>query len=165
MATGGAAHPDWPRRAAAAALAATFIVLAPVAVASAWIRGTVLSTSGYVAAVSDVAASPAVRTVIREAVTAEVSAMLPRADGALALLLALTMLGWLQSGLIARTDPRYQPVASALVHALTSGFFTLTTWCEAGGLTVIAVTLLSGPYRWAAAVRRYVPFTAVWRED
>jgi len=39
------AHPDWPRRAAAATLAATFIVLVPVAVASAWIRSTVLSTS------------------------------------------------------------------------------------------------------------------------
>ena len=78
MAPGENSSARWGRvrRAAAAALAATFIVLMPVAVASAWIRGTVLSTSGYVAAISNIAASPGVRTVIREAVTAEASALL-----------------------------------------------------------------------------------------
>jgi len=60
------------------------MVLVPIAVASAWIRGTVLSTSGYVAAISNIAASPAVRTVIRDAVTAEASAVLPQAGGVLA---------------------------------------------------------------------------------
>lgn len=286
MVTGGAARLDRPRRVVAAVLAATFIVLAPVAVASAWIRGTVLSTSGYVAAVRDLPASPAVRAVIGEAVTAEVSVRLPRADalagplrtrladlagqeasaftaspaferlwvaanqsahaqlisvlngnggpagggqvtlrlaqvsaglqvplfpvsalarprlayriltgttwlalaltplafaGALAasprrrtlltmlaggtvtLLLAGTTLSWLQARLIARADPRYQPLASAVVHALTSGFFTLTAWCGAAGLIVIALALLTGPYRWAAVTRRYLRLTAVWR--
>jgi len=76
--------------------------------------------------------------------------------GTLTLLLALTMLSWLQSSLTARTDPRYQPVTSAILHALTSSFFTLTTWCVAGSLTLTTVTLLSGPYRWAAAIRRYL---------
>jgi hypothetical protein len=277
------AHPDWPRRAAAATLAATFIVLVPVAVASAWIRSTVLSTSGYVAAISNVPASPAARTAIRKAVTAEVSAVLPHADGTLAtplrtgladlagketsafmaspafervwvaanrfahaqlisvlngnstlvpatsqpvtlsipagcrvsshmraptclqipifpaaalvrlrhayriltattwlaltltplafasalaasprrrrtllhmmtggtltLLLASAVPSWLQSSLAARTDPRYQPVTSAILHALTSSFFTLIAWCGAGSLTLTIVTLLSGPYR------------------
>jgi hypothetical protein len=58
----GSAATRWhrQRQAAAAGLAAAFIVLLPVAVTSAWIRGTVLSTSGYVAAVSNVAESPAV---------------------------------------------------------------------------------------------------------
>ena len=322
----GAGCRDRARQAAAAMLAATFIVLAPIAVASAWIRGTVLSTSGYVAAISNIAASPAVRAVIRKAVTAEASAVLPRAGGALAgplrtaladlagkeasafmggpafqrlwvaanqfahaqlisvlnghstlvsatskrvtlnliplvsdvlhgisrslpaaigrtitlphvsgipaacqvpshvrappciriplfpaaalgrlrhayrilttttwlaltltplafasalaasprrrrtllqmtaggtltLLLALSMISWLQSSLTARTDPRYQPVTSAILHALTSSFFTLTTWCVAGSLTLTIVTLLSGPYRWAAAIRRYLRLT------
>jgi hypothetical protein len=316
------ARRNWARRAAAATLAATFIVLAPAAVASAWIRGTVLSTSGYVAAVSNIAARPAVRTVIREAVTAEASAVLSRAGGALAgplrtgladlagqeasafmagpafrrfwvaasrfahaqlisvlngtstlmpatsqqvtlnliplvsevlrgifrrlpaaighritrppvsaiaaacqvpghvrapqciqiplfpaaalarlrhayriltsmtwlaltltplafagalaasprrrrtllgmtaggaltLLLGVTTISWLQSSLIARTDLRYQPVAGAILHALTSSFFTLTIWSVAGCLTLTTVTLLSGPYRRAAAIRRY----------
>ena len=322
----GAARWDRARRAAAAALAATFIASVPVAVASAWIRGTVLSTSGYVAAISNIAASNELRTVIREAVTAEASAVLPRAGGALAdrlraglvdlagqeasafmagpafrrlwmaanrfahaqlisvlngnstlvratgkqvtlnliplvsdvlhgivrnlpaaiggtitlppvsaiaaacqvpshvsappciqiplfpaaalarvrhayrilttttwlaltltpltfasalaasprrrrtllhmtaggtlaLLLGVTMLAWLQSSLTARTDPRYQPVTSAILHALTSSFVTLTTWCVAGGLALTTVALLSGPYRWAAAIRRYFRFT------
>jgi hypothetical protein len=317
----GAARGDRARRAAAATLAATFIILLPIAAASAWIRGTVLSTGGYVAAISNVAASPAVRTVIREAITAEASAVLPRTGGALAgllrtglanlagketsafmaspafrrlwvaanrfahaqllsvlngnstllqakgkqvtlnliplvsdvlhgisrslpamirrtitlprvgampacqvpshasaspciqiplfpaaaldrlrhayriltattwlaltltpltfasalaasprrrrtllhmtaggtltLLFALTTFSWLQASLIARTDPRYQPVISAILHALTSSFFTLTTWCVAGSLTLTAVALLSGPYRWAATIRWY----------
>ena len=324
MATGENSPARWDRarRAAAAALAATFIVLVPIAAASAWIRGSVLSTSGYVAAISNIAASPAVRAVIREAVTAEVSAVLPRAGGALArplragladlagkqasallagpafqrlwiaanqfahaqlisvlngnstlvratgrqvtlnliplisdilhgisrslpaaigrtitlppvsairavcqvpghvnalpclhiplfpaaalarlrnayrilatttwlaviltplafasalaaspcrrrtllhmtaggtltFLVALAMLSWLQSSLTARTDPRYQPVTSAILHALTSSFFTLATWSVAGSLTLATVTLLSGPYRWAAEIRRY----------
>ena len=271
------------RRAAAAGLAAAFIVLLPVAVTSAWIRGTVLSTSGYVAAVSNVAASPAVRAVIQEAVTAEAGAVLPRgrgalggplrtgpadlagkeasalmaspafqrlwaeanefahaqlisvlngnstlmpviaipaacqavspvsspacvqiplfpaaalagprrvyrvltaatwlalaltplafasalavslrrrriliqmaAGGTLTLLLAMTMLCWLQSSLTARAAPRYQAVTSAVLHALTSNFFTLATGCVAGILALATVTLLSGPYRWATAAR------------
>jgi len=66
-----------PRQAVASALVAVFIVLLPVAVTCAWIRGTVLSTSGYVAAVSNVAAAPAVRAVIRQAVTTEADAVLP----------------------------------------------------------------------------------------
>jgi hypothetical protein len=321
MATGENSSARWDRarRAAAAALAATFIVLVPIAAASAWIRGTVLSTSGYVAAISNIAASPAVRTVIREAVTAEASALLPRgalpeplragladlagqqasafmagpafqrlwvaanqfahaqlisvlngnstlvratgkqvtlnliplisgilhgisrslpaaigrtitlppasairacqvpshvralpciqiplfpaaalarlrhayrilttttwlapvltplafasalavspcrrrtllqmrAGGTLTLFLALAMLSWLQSSLTARTDPRYQPVTGAILHALTSSFVTLATWSVAGSLTLATVTLLSGPYRWAATIRRY----------
>ena len=71
------------RRAAAAALAAAFAVLLPVAVTSAWIRGTVLSTSGYVAAVTPVAANPAVRDTVQEAVTAQVGAALKHAGTSL----------------------------------------------------------------------------------
>jgi hypothetical protein len=292
----GSAAARWHRlrRAAAAGLAAAFTVLLPVAVASAWIRGTVLSTSGYVAAVSNVAASPAVRAVIQEAVTAEAGAVLPRgrgalggplrtgpadlagkeasafmaspafqrlwaeanefahaqlisvlsgnstlvpaaggpvtlnlipasaipacrvlshvrspacaqiplfpaaalagprrvyrvltaatwlalaltplafagalvvsprrrriliqmaAGGTLTLLLTMTVLGRLQSSLTARAAPRYQAVTSAVLHALTSNFFTLATGCVAGMLALATVTLLSGPYRWATAAR------------
>jgi hypothetical protein len=85
------------------------------------------------------------------------------AGGLLTLLLALTALSWLQSSLIARAGHRYQPLVSAIAHALTSGLFTIAAWCGAGGLTLIAVALLSGPYRWAAATRRYFRRGAVWR--
>ena len=40
-----------------------------------------------------------------------------------------------------------------VVHALTAGFFTMTMWCLVGGITVTAITALSGPHRWATAIR------------
>lgn len=63
----------------AAALAAAFIVLLPASITSAWIRGTILSTSGYVAAVTPAAASPAVRASVQDAVTSQVDAALSHA--------------------------------------------------------------------------------------
>lgn len=71
------------RRAAAAVLAAAFAVLLPVAVTSVWIRGTVLSTSGYVAAVTPIAASPAVRDAVQDLVTTQVDAALRHAEALL----------------------------------------------------------------------------------
>jgi hypothetical protein len=40
-----------------------------------------------------------------------------------------------------------------IVHALTTSFFAMTTWCVAGGFAITAIALLSGPYRWATAIR------------
>jgi hypothetical protein len=60
-----------------------FAVLLPVAMTSAWIRGTVLSTSGYVAAVAPVAENPAVRAAVQEMVTSEVDAALLHAGSSL----------------------------------------------------------------------------------
>jgi hypothetical protein len=60
-----------------------FAVLLPVALLSAWIRGTVMSTNGYVAAVSPVAANPVVRAAVQDAVTTEVDAALNSAGNAL----------------------------------------------------------------------------------
>jgi hypothetical protein len=74
---------NWARRAAAAALAVTFLVLLPVAVISAWIRGTVLSTSGYVAAVTPVAANPAVRAAVQDVVSTAVDTGLKDAERSL----------------------------------------------------------------------------------
>lgn len=316
------------RRAAAAALAAAFAVLLPVAVTSAWIRGTVLSTSGYVAAITPVAANPAVRDTVQDVITTQVGAALkhaetslPPAAGVLAgplstgladlagnrisefmassafqrlwaevnrfahsqlisvlngdstlvqatggqvvlnlvplvndvlhrisgqlssmtrsaislpsvstipaaacrvlprssslacaqiplfpaaalagprhayriliaatwlapaltalafasalaasprrrrtllqmttsstliLLTAGTALSWLCSSLAFRAVPRYHALTSVIVHALTNGLFSLTTWCMAGGLAVAAVALLSGPFRRAGAIQ------------
>jgi hypothetical protein len=71
------------RRAVAAALAAAFAVLLPASITSAWIRGTILSTSGYVAAVTPVATSPAVRAAVQDAVTSQVDAALIYAETSL----------------------------------------------------------------------------------
>jgi hypothetical protein len=51
----------------------------------------------------------------------------------------------LQSSLISRAQPRYQPAVTALLHALTSSFFTPALWCITGSLILAAATLLSGP--------------------
>jgi hypothetical protein len=75
------------------------------------------------------------------------------AGGTLTLLLAMIMLSRLQSSLTARAVPRYQAVTSAVLHALTSNFFTLATGCVAGTLALATVTLLSGPCRWSTAAR------------
>lgn len=71
------------RRAGAAMLAAVFAVLLPVAITGAWIRGTVLSTDGYVAAVTPIAADPVVHAAVQTAVAGEVDAVLARAAGTL----------------------------------------------------------------------------------
>jgi hypothetical protein len=67
--------------------------------------------------------------------------------GTLALLAVRTVFSWLQSSLIGHAAPRYRAVTSVIAHALTNPFFTLTTWCVAGGFALAAVALLSGPYR------------------
>jgi hypothetical protein len=73
--------------------------------------------------------------------------------GTLTLLVTLTALSRLQSSLINRAAPRYQAVTGVIVHALTNSFFALTTWFAAAGFALAAAALLSGPYRWATAVR------------
>jgi hypothetical protein len=71
------------RRAVATVLAMAFVILLPATITSVWIRGTLLSASGYVAAVTPVAANPAVRAEIQEVVTSQVDAALSRAGGSL----------------------------------------------------------------------------------
>ena len=56
--------------------------------------------------------------------------------GTLSVLIVMTAVSWGQSSLIARTAPRSQAVTSVIVHALSTGFFTMTSWCVAGGFAV-----------------------------
>lgn len=58
------------------------------------------------------------------------------AGGTLTLLLTRTALSWFRSALIARSAPRYQPVTSLIMHALTDSFFTNATWFIAAGLAL-----------------------------
>jgi hypothetical protein len=78
-----AARQGRTRRVLAAGLATAFVMLLPAAVTGAWLRGTVLSTSGYVAAVTPVATNPVVRAAVREAVTNQSYAALNSAAKAL----------------------------------------------------------------------------------
>jgi hypothetical protein len=68
----------------------------------------------------------------------------------LATSIAVTLL---QSSLITGVQPRYQPVVTAIVHALTSGLFTFALWCMISSLILAAATLLSGPHSRATAIR------------
>jgi len=86
------------------------------------------------------------------------------AGGTLTVLAVAAAMTLGQSGLIDRAASRYQSVTSALVHALTGGFFTLSTWCVAGGCAVAAIALLSGPAAWPA-YRRYRPGPRLGQRD
>ena len=72
--------------------------------------------------------------------------------GTLTVLAVMTALAIGQSSLIDRAGPRVQALTGVLVHALTGGFFTMSTWCVACGYAVIAIALLSDPAarRWLA---------------
>jgi hypothetical protein len=76
--------------------------------------------------------------------------------GALTVVAMVIAMACLQSVLLARAQPRWEPVSAAIVHALTNRLFTLATWCAIGTLAVAIVALLTGPYRWAAAIRATV---------
>jgi len=73
--------------------------------------------------------------------------------GTLTVLAVMSAVSWGQSSLIDQAAPRYQAVTGVFVHALTAGFFTMCTWCVAGGFAITAIALLSAPYRWTAAIR------------
>jgi hypothetical protein len=60
---------------------------------------------------------------------------------------------WLQSSLITRAPPRDQPVVTAIVHALASGFFTLALWCVMSSLILATAALLSGSRSRGNAIR------------
>lgn len=116
------------RRGVAVTLAAAFAVLLPASVASAWIRGTILSTSGYVTAVTPVAASPAVRDAIQDAVTGQVDAALgdaeaslPPAARALAGLLGTGLAGLARNGVrqlvASQAFERWWADANRVVHS------------------------------------------------
>jgi hypothetical protein len=59
----------------------------------------------------------------------------------------------LQSSLITRAQPRYQPAVTAILHALTSGFFAVALWCMISSLILATAALPSGSRFGAIAVR------------
>ena len=61
------------QRALARVLAMVYVVVLPAAITAMWIRGTVLSTGGYVAAVAPLSANPVVRAAVRSTIDGEVS--------------------------------------------------------------------------------------------
>jgi hypothetical protein len=50
-------------------------------------------------------------------------------------------------------------VAQSILGDLLHGFFVLTAWVLAVALVVLVIAVLSGPYRWAVAIRSWVKRT------
>jgi hypothetical protein len=76
--------------------------------------------------------------------------------GTLTVLAVMIAAFWGRSSLIDRAGPHFRVVTSVIVHALTAGFFTMAIWCVAVGFAVTAIALLSGPSRWATAIRAVI---------
>ena len=58
-------------------------------------------------------------------------------------------------------DANNRQVAQTVLGDLLHGFFILTAWLLAIALAILVVALLTGPYRWAVRLRRFV--ARVWR--
>jgi hypothetical protein len=75
--------------------------------------------------------------------------------GMLALIVVRRAMYWLESDLTAAARPANRAALSVIVGQVLHGFFDLTVWFLIGGLILIVLALLSGPYRWAVAVRSW----------
>jgi hypothetical protein len=73
--------------------------------------------------------------------------------GMLALIVVRRAVIWLQSDLVAQAKPANQAALTVITGQIFHGLFTLTLWFLIGGLILIVLALLSGPYRWAVATR------------
>jgi uncharacterized membrane protein len=63
---------------------------------------------------------------------------------------------WLEDKLVAGARPENREARTAIVHHVLDRFFSLTQWFLIGGLIIVAVALLTGPYKWAVATRSRV---------
>jgi hypothetical protein len=73
--------------------------------------------------------------------------------GMLTLIVARRAMYWLESDLTAAARPANRAALSVITGQVLHGFFDITVWFLTGGLIVLVVALLAGPYRWAAAAR------------
>jgi hypothetical protein len=73
--------------------------------------------------------------------------------GMVGLVVVRRVLYWEQDRLIDAARPGNQDARRAIVHQVLNGFFDLTVWFLVGGLVLVALTLVTGPYRWAVATR------------
>ena len=73
--------------------------------------------------------------------------------GMLALIVVRRAMYWLESDLTATAKPANRTALSVITGQVLHGFFDATLWFLIGGLIVLAVVLLAGPSRWAAAAR------------
>ena len=75
--------------------------------------------------------------------------------GMLALIVVRRVMYWLESDLTATAKPANRAALSVITGQVLHGFFDVTLWFLVGGLIVLVVVLLAGPYRWAVAARAW----------
>jgi hypothetical protein len=75
--------------------------------------------------------------------------------GMLALIVVRRAVYWLESDLTAAAKPANRAALSVITGQVLHGFFDATLWFLIGGLIVLVVALLAGPYRWAVAARAW----------
>jgi len=73
--------------------------------------------------------------------------------GMLGLIVIRRAMFWLQSDLIGKAKPANHAALTVITGQVLHGLFTVTEWFLIGGLILAVLTLLSGPYRWAVALR------------
>jgi len=72
------------------------------------------------------------------------------------LLMIVERRGVLQSKAALASAAHNPQVAQSVLGGLLHGFFVLTGWVLAAALVVLVIAVLSGPYRWAVALRSLV---------
>jgi hypothetical protein len=75
--------------------------------------------------------------------------------GMLGLIVVRRAVIWLQSNLTAQAKPANQAALNVITGQIFHGLFTVTLWFLIGGLILAVLALLSGPYRWAVAIRSW----------
>jgi hypothetical protein len=75
--------------------------------------------------------------------------------GMLALIVVRRAVYWLESDLTAAAKPANRAALSVITGQVLHGFFDVTLWFLIGGLIVLVVALLAGPYHWAVAARAW----------
>jgi hypothetical protein len=75
--------------------------------------------------------------------------------GMLALIVVRRAMYWLESDLVAAAKPQNRAALSVIVGQVLHGLFDATLWFLIGGLILLVVVLLAGPYRWAVATRAW----------
>ena len=73
----------------------------------------------------------------------------------LALIVLRRAMYWLESDLTAAAKPANRPALSVIAGQVLHGVFDVTLWFLIGGLIVLVVVLLAGPYRWAVTTRAW----------
>lgn len=68
---------------------------------------------------------------------------------------------WLQTQLIDHVKEENKAAAGVIVKAVLHGLLTVTMWLLIGGLIVVVLALVTGPYKWAVAGRAAI--TGVFR--